>query len=156
MDGQPNGVTVDTAHRALLDPEVVPATTKQPLPEIVDRKKVAAARAGRPADDIVRDAVDVFKVLASPVRIGIIHALAHQEMSVGDLARALDLSLSVASHQLALLRTMRLVAARDQGRLAFYRVTDALVGRLVHACLVQVGEAHQHPHRVSRPRKERR
>ena len=133
----------------------MPATAKHPLPAIVDRKQVAAARAGRPDQDVVRDAVDVFKALASPVRIGIIHALAHHEMSVGDLARALDLSLSVASHQLALLRSLRLVATRDAGRLTFYRVTDPLVSRLVHACLVRVGEVHRHPHRRNRRRTER-
>ena len=131
-------------------------STKHALPEIVERKKVVAARAGLPADDVVRDAVDVFKVLASPVRIGIIHALAHHEMSVGDLAHALDLSLSVASHQLALLRRMKLAVARNQGRLTFYRVTDALVERLVQACLTHVGESHQHPHRAPLARRVRR
>jgi DNA-binding transcriptional ArsR family regulator len=94
----------------------VQLTTRHPLPGVVDREKVAAARAGLPAEDVVQDAVEVFKVLSSPVRICIMHALAHDELSVGDLARALDLSLSVASHQLALLRRMKLVAARGGPR----------------------------------------
>ncbi len=131
-------------------------TTKYPLPEIVDRAKVAAARGGLPAEEVVRDAVEVFKVLASPVRVCIMHALAHDELSVGDLARALDLSLSVASHQLALLRRMKLVAARSEARLTFYRATDDFVGHLVHDCLVHVdkaltvsGKSHHHAHRLS-------
>lgn len=130
--------------------------TKHRLPEVVDREKVAAARAGLPAEEVVRDAVEVFKVLSSPVRVCMMHALAHDELSVGDLARALDLSLSVASHQLALLRRMKLVAARGEGRLTFYRATDDFVGHLVHDCLAHVGErlavpgkSHHHAHRVS-------
>ena len=123
------------------------------LPEVADAKVVAAARNGLPQAEVLAEAVEVFKILASPVRIGIMHALAHHEMSVGDLARALDLSLSVASHQLALLRRMKLVAARAEGRLTFYRATSGPVDRLIHACLTHVGElltpseAHRHPHR---------
>jgi DNA-binding transcriptional ArsR family regulator len=134
----------------------VQTTTRHPLPELVDRRKVAAARAGMPTEDVRLDAVEVFKVLSSPVRLCIIHALAHDELSVGDLSRALDLSLSVASHQLALLRRMKLVAARDEGRLTFYRATDDFVGHLVHDCLAHVGERlgvpgtpHHHGHRAS-------
>jgi DNA-binding transcriptional ArsR family regulator len=107
----------------------------------------------------VNDAVEVFRLLASPVRLCIMHALAHHEMSVGDLARAMDLSLSRTSHQLALLRRMKLVAGHDEGRLAFYRATDDFVGHLVHDCLAHVGEKlavrsrpHHHRHRLSSAR----
>ena len=127
--------------------------TRHSLPEIVDRERVAATRAGLPAEAVLADAVEVFKVLSSPVRICIMHALAHGELSVGDLARALDLSLSGASHQLTLLRRMKLVAARRDGRLTFYRATGDFVGHLVHDCLAHVderlglaGHTHHHPH----------
>jgi len=140
----------------LINLTIVQLTTRHPLPGVVDREKVAAARAGLPAEDVVQDAVEVFKVLSSPVRIRIMHALAHDELSVGDLARALDLSLSVASHQLALLRRMKLVAARGEGRLTFYRATGDFAGHLVHDCLAHVaerlavpGKAHHHAHRIS-------
>lgn len=131
-------------------------TPTVPLPEIVDRAKVASARAALPADEVVRDAVEVFKVLASPVRVRMLHALAHDEINVGDLARVLDLSLSVASHQLALLRRMRLVSWRNEGVLTFYRATEEFVGHLVHDCLAHVeerfeppGEKHHHKHRAA-------
>lgn len=130
--------------------------SRHPLPEVVDGAKVGAAREGLPAEVILQDAVEVFKALASPVRICILHALSHDELSVGDLARALDLSLSAASHQLALLRRMKLVAARSEGRLTFYRASDDFVGHLVHDCLAHVGrhaadsaKPHHHSHRAS-------
>lgn len=81
------------------------------------------------------------------------HALAHDEMSVGDLARSLNLSMSALSHQLAILRLLRLVAARNEGRTTFYVVVDRFVGDLVHDCLAHVEQAagsrpeHKHPHK---------
>jgi DNA-binding transcriptional ArsR family regulator len=133
---------------------------KLALPEVVNAKKIKAARAGLPAPEVLAEATEVFKVFANPVRIALMHALAHDELTVGDLARSLDLSLSVTSHQLALLRRMRLVASRDEGRLTYYSATDELVGHLVHDCLVHVGarlgqrsSPHHHVHSVPRPRK---
>ncbi len=109
------------------------------LPAVVDARSLAAARSGLPDDEVLRDATEVFKALGSPVRLSIMHALAHDELSVGDLAQALDLSLSVTSHQLSLLRRMKLVAGRDEGRLTFYRVIDEFVWHLIHDCLGHVG-----------------
>jgi DNA-binding transcriptional ArsR family regulator len=125
------------------------------LPEIVSAKKVRATRDGLPASEVLAEAAEVFKVLANPVRLALLHAITHDELTVGDLARALDLSLSVTSHQLARLRRMRLVASRDESRLTYYRVTDEFVGHLVHDCLAHSGATlgalsapHHHPHRL--------
>ena len=125
----------------------------QGLPEPFEAAKVKATIAGLPVDDVVRDAAEVFKALANPTRIRIMHALAHGELCVGDLARALALSMSALSHQLGLLRRMKLVAAREDGRQTFYRVVDHFVGNLVHDCLAHAeGDGqnarpqHRHPH----------
>ena len=135
--------------------------TKPPLPEIVDARAIKATRNGRPAPDVLAEATEVFRLLANRVRLSLMHALAHNELTVGDAARALDLSLSATSHQLAALRRMRLVASRDDGRLTYYRATDAFVGHLVHDCLAHAGQQlgrgtapHHHAHRVpsKRPR----
>jgi ArsR family transcriptional regulator len=128
------------------------------LPDVVDVSKVEAARAGLPEADVLRDASEVFKALASPVRLSIVHALAHDELSVGDLARALDLRLSVASQQLSVLRRLKLVAGRDAGRLTFYRVIDSQVEHLVHDCLHHVERGLDRPasHRPPRAKTARR
>lgn len=128
--------------------------TKPALPRALDAPKVKRAAAGLPVENAVQNACEVFQALANPTRIRIMHALAHDEMSVGDLARALGLSMSALSHQLAILRLLRLVAAREEGRQTFYRVIDHFVGDLVHDCLAHVEEGghgsrrgHQHPHK---------
>lgn len=124
------------------------------LPRVLNARRVREARAGLPAPAVVDEAVEVFKALANPMRIRILHALAHDELSVGDLAHAFELPLSTVSHQLALLRRLRLVASRDEGRLTFYRATDEFVGHLVHDGLAHVaarlpGARHHHSHLVS-------
>jgi ArsR family transcriptional regulator, lead/cadmium/zinc/bismuth-responsive transcriptional repressor len=126
---------------------------KPELPEVFDARKLKATSAGMPTEEIVRDAAEVFKALANLTRVRIIHALAHEELCVGDLARALQLSMSALSHQLGMLRRMKLVAARDEGRQTFYRVVDPFVGDVVHDCLAHVERdgarsrrGHRHPH----------
>ena len=110
------------------------------LPPPVDPDQVACVRADRPDPAVLRDATEIFRALGHPSRLALIHVLAHHEMSVGDLARALDLSLTVTSQHLAILRRLRLVAGRDEGRSTFYRVIDGHVARLVHDCLDHVAE----------------
>jgi len=95
--------------------------------------------------------------MSNPLRLRLVHALAHDELCVGDLAHALGLSMSAVSHQLAFLRHLRLVASRDEGRKSYYRVIDDAVARLVHDCLAHVGGdasggEHRHPHRAARVR----
>jgi len=131
------------------------------LPAVVDLKKLAAAKASLPAPEALRDATEVFKALANPMRLSIMHALSHDELSVGDLSRALELSISATSQQLSVLRRLKLVAGRDEGRFTFYRVIDELVGHLVHDCLAHVGlheasHAGGRPKRVSKARANRR
>ena len=126
------------------------------LPEPHQARKVKATAAGLPVDQVVADASEVFRALTNPTRIRIMHALTHDELCVGDLARALSLSMSGLSHQLTVLRRMKLIAAREAGRQTFYRVVDHFVGHLVHDCLAHVerarvvvttrGTGHRHPH----------
>jgi len=146
----------------LINSSTMITKAKRALPEIISAEQVRATRGGLPDPKALAEAAEVFKLLANPVRLSLMHALAHDELTVGDLARALDLSLSGTSHQLALLRMMRLVASRDEGRLTYYHATDEFVGHLVHDCLAHVGERlglqnapHNHAHRLPRPRKKR-
>ena len=85
--------------------------SKYDLPAVLDPKRIRAAREGLPSPEVVSEAVEVFKALANPIRVRILHALAHDELSVGDLAHAFELPLSTVSHKLALLRRLRLVSS---------------------------------------------
>jgi DNA-binding transcriptional ArsR family regulator len=65
-----------------------------------------------------------FGVLGDPNRWRILSALALQSMRVGDLAAAVEMSESAVSHQLRILRSMRLVRYEKQGRNVLYSLKD--------------------------------
>ena len=71
-----------------------------------------------------------FRVLGDPTRLRILWAIAGEEQCVGDLASDLGLSQSAISHQLRLLRNLRLVKSRRAGRSVLYSLDDAHIERL--------------------------
>jgi ArsR family transcriptional regulator, lead/cadmium/zinc/bismuth-responsive transcriptional repressor len=67
---------------------------------------------------------EFFSVLGDANRWRILSALAIEPMKVGDLAAMVAMSESAVSHQLRVLRGMRLVSYVKQGRNAIYRLKD--------------------------------
>jgi DNA-binding transcriptional ArsR family regulator len=67
---------------------------------------------------------EFFGVLGDPNRWRILSALALQSMRVSELAAAVEMSDSAVSHQLRLLRNMRLVRYFKQGRNVIYCLKD--------------------------------
>ncbi len=81
---------------------------------------------------------ELFKAFADPTRVRIIGLLAHVELCVGDLCLALDMSQPAVSHQLRVLRNLRIVTARKEGKHVFYRLDDEHVHDLFHLGLAHV------------------
>ena len=92
-------------------------------------KTVQAIGVGVPVEGILsvekaQRMAEFFGVLGDPNRWRILSALALKELRVGELAEAVDMSESAVSHQLRVLRTMRLVSYRKQGRSVYYCLKD--------------------------------
>jgi ArsR family transcriptional regulator, lead/cadmium/zinc/bismuth-responsive transcriptional repressor len=81
------------------------------------------------------DAADVFGLLSDPGRLRLLVVLLDGESSVGRLAEAAHLSESSASHALRLLRAHRVVTARRDGRMVYYRLGDDHVRQLLEVAL---------------------
>ena len=81
---------------------------------------------------------DLFKALADPTRVRIIGLLAHTELCVGDLCLVLGMSQPAVSHQLRVLRNLRIVRARKEGRHVFYTLDDEHIDDLFHQGLAHV------------------
>lgn len=79
---------------------------------------------------IASQLASLFRTLSDTNRVRIISLLLDNEMSVGALAQALEMSESAVSHQLRGLRQMQLVKARRAGRLIFYSLDDEHVADL--------------------------
>src|SRR5499427_9462889 len=67
---------------------------------------------------------ETFKVLGDTTRVRILDALSRAELCVHELAGRVGISESAVSHQLRLLRGMRLVRQRRDGRLVYYTLDD--------------------------------
>ncbi len=74
---------------------------------------------------------EVFKALADETRTAILHLLSQKELCVCDLGLILDISLPAVSHHLRLLRMMRLVKSRREGKQVYYRLDDNHVVELI-------------------------
>jgi len=84
---------------------------------------------------------ETFRALGDPTRVRMLDALSQDELCVCDLARLLDLTESATSHQLRILRSLRLVRTRRSGRKVFYALDDAHITRLFAQGLEHVREA---------------
>jgi DNA-binding transcriptional ArsR family regulator len=84
---------------------------------------------------------ETFRALGDPTRVRILDALSRAELCVCDIATLLSLTESAVSHQLRLLRSLRLVRSRRSGRMVFYALDDAHITRLFAQGLEHVEEA---------------
>jgi DNA-binding transcriptional ArsR family regulator len=88
-----------------------------------------------PAKEQVAELSDLFQLLSDPNRIKTLFALSHDEVCVCDLSAILGMSDSAVSHQLRLLRALRLVKSRRDGRIIHYSLTNNHVTKLLEISL---------------------
>jgi DNA-binding transcriptional ArsR family regulator len=89
---------------------------------------------------LVEALADTFRVLGDPTRVRILDALSGGELCVCDIASLAGISESAASHQLRLLRSMRLVRTRRAGRLVYYTLDDHHIVELLKLARTHVQE----------------
>jgi DNA-binding transcriptional ArsR family regulator len=106
----------------------------------VDRARVRRVARAMPSLEAVEQLAESFRVLGDPTRTKILFALSREELCVCDLAHLLGLSESAASHQLRLLRALRLVKYRKAGKMAYYSLDDEHIADLIHQGLRHVEE----------------
>src|SRR3989304_2809443 len=108
--------------------------------QYVDQEKVTRVLSQMKAEGTFQDLAETFKILGDSTRIKILFALSKAELSVCDLAHLLRVSTSAVSHQLRLLRNMKLVKFRKEGKMAYYSLDDAHIETLFTEGLRHVEE----------------
>lgn len=111
--------------------------SQEELQLIVMAKALTGLENGVPAvgdTDIVL--ADLFQVLASPIRLGVVRLLLGGERSVGELIEELGIAQPRLSNHLACLRNCGLVRTRRQGNFIYYALADPRVAEIV-----RMGEA---------------
>jgi len=99
---------------------------------------------------------DTMQALAAPSRVRILGRLRDGPLSVNELAAAVGMEPSAVSHQLRLLRHLRFVVGRREGRRVVYDLYDDHVAHLLQEAIshvehVQLGLAGRSEHAENEP-----
>lgn len=108
--------------------------------KIIHSENVRLALENMPGSDAIADVTDIFKALSDPNRLKIVMALSVCELCVCDLAAVTGSSESAVSHQLRILRNLKIVRFRRDGKIMFYRLDDAHVEHLIRQSTAHVAE----------------
>ena len=108
---------------------------------VIDADRVQAVQRQMPPDAVFRHLAEIFSAMGDRTRLRILFALSNAELCVHDLSGLLGTSVSAVSHQLRLLRGLRLVKFRREGRFTYYSLDDHHVSALLEMGLEHVGDA---------------
>jgi len=108
--------------------------------KILHTTQVKRALDNVPNSNTLQSMTDIFKALGDPSRLKIVTALSACELCVCDLAAVCGSSESAVSHQLRILRNLKIVRYRREGKIVFYRLDDDHVRSLITQSLEHVKE----------------
>nr|BAL59433.1 regulatory protein ArsR [Candidatus Acetothermum autotrophicum] len=108
----------------------------------VNEKSVKAVQKTMIGDDVADALAETFKVLSDSTRVKILFALSKAELCVCDLSALLGMNESAVSHHLRLLKALKLVKYRREGRMAYYSLDDEHIERLFRQGLEHVQESY--------------
>lgn len=103
--------------------------------EIVDKVEKVM-----PDEQQLLDLSEFFKVFGDSTRIKILYVLSQSEMCVCDIATLLQMGQSAISHQLRVLKQMRLVTFRRDGKTVFYKLADSHIQTILAQGMEHISE----------------
>lgn len=92
------------------------------------------------SDGAVAQLADLFHLLGDPTRLRIVLACLQAPVAVSGIAATLQLSSSLVSHHLRLLRAARILKAERQGKQVFYSAADAHISGVLRDMLEHIAE----------------
>ncbi len=116
---------------ALARPEPVRMEPDRCLVHAVHPARVAACRAQLLDDEQYSHLAEMFRTLADATRAKIVYSLLHSELCTCDLAAIVGVSDAAVSQHLRILRYLRVVKSRREGKLVYYSLDDAHVRTLL-------------------------
>lgn len=93
-----------------------------------------------PEEELLYDLAEFYKVFADSTRIKILYVLLKSEMCVCDISQILNVSQSAVSHQLRMLKQMKLVKFRKEGKAVFYTLSDHHIELILSQGLEHISE----------------
>ena len=92
--------------------------------EEMNQSGLSRVSAEMPADEMLYELADLFRVFGDTTRIKILCALSVSDLCVADIAALLSMNQSAISHQLRVLKQARLVRVARRGRSSIYGLDD--------------------------------
>jgi DNA-binding transcriptional ArsR family regulator len=91
-------------------------------------------------DPQIAQLADLFHLLGDSTRLRIVLACMPAPIAVSEIASTLELSSSLVSHHLRLLRAARIVKSERQGKQVFYSAADAHISGVLNDMLEHIAE----------------
>jgi len=91
-----------------------------------------------PNEESALEAAELFSQLSSPARIRLLSMLVADDLCVGELSEALEMSQPSVSHHLRLLRQSGVVKYRKYGKHVIYYISDTAAGNLARHILKDI------------------
>ena len=92
------------------------------------------------SDPAIAQLADLFHLLGDATRLRIVLSCVDTPIAVSDIAASLQLSGSLVSHHLRLLRAARIVKSERQGKQVFYTAADAHISGVLGDMLEHIAE----------------
>ena len=106
----------------------------------IHNENVKRALEQMPDEERLNSLADFYKAFADGTRVKILYVLQKSEMCVCDLAQTLDMTQSAISHQLRLLKQMKLVVNRREGKTVFYSLADSHIKTIMNQGMEHIRE----------------
>jgi DNA-binding transcriptional ArsR family regulator len=108
--------------------------------DFFDVKKIRALQKRMKSPDDLYELSEVFGILSDVTRLKIVLALTETELCVCDMANYLGLTKAAVSHHLRLLRNLRLVKFRREGKMTYYTLDDHHITSLLKQATEHIEE----------------
>ena len=106
----------------------------------IHNENVKLALEQMPDEELLNSLADFYKAFADGTRVKILYVLQKSEMCVCDLAEILGVTQSAVSHQLRMLKQMKLVKNRRDGKTVYYSLADEHIQSIISQGMEHITE----------------
>ncbi len=101
---------------------------------------IQSIRKCMPYDDALYDLAEFFKVFGDTTRIKILYALLGGELCVSEIAQLLNITQTAVSHQLRVLKNVKAVKFRKEGKTVLYSLEDDHIRGIIGQGMMHIKE----------------
>lgn len=109
--------------------------------DISHKDNINIAKKNMLDEDIIFKVSNLYKVFSDETRLKILNSLLYSELCVCDISQLLEMTHSSISHQLKILRDMKLVKTRKLGKSVYYSLMDDHIFEIIKIGVEHINES---------------